>query len=142
MNALVAIAEAVKSQLESLVEGLELGEPVTIARRYRLLTELSDRDGLQISVIHRTRASSRRTRGAREQRPGVDVAVQIRATESVAELDALVALVQTLEDGLFATPLVELPEALLVDCECVPYAPDHLEELGLFTSVLRLTYRI
>jgi hypothetical protein len=58
-------------------------------------------------------------------------------------LDPLTALVQEVADFLRGQRLAALPSAICVAVRNEPiYAPEHLDGLRQFTSVLTLTYRV
>jgi hypothetical protein len=60
-----------------------------------------------------------------------------------ATLDTLTRLVAEIADRLRNNSLTALPEARLMELKNEPvFAPDHLDELRQFTSVLSVTYRV
>ena len=73
----------------------------------------------------------------------IDIAVQKKFTADTPEvLDPLMDLVQQISDYFQMRPLPGVG-ALWVKTENKPiYAPEHMQELRQFTSVLTLTYRV
>jgi hypothetical protein len=73
----------------------------------------------------------------------IDVAVQQKVDPTLANLDALVLLVEEIGDHFRHEPLSGLPDARCVGVQNTPvYAAEHLQELRVFTSVLTLTFRL
>ena len=87
-------------------------------------------------------AASDRSRGQGDY--SVDVAVQKKfETETNVELDPLTNLVEEIADHFRGRRLASYPNAAWIKTEqTVLYAPEHIDELPQFTSVLTLTYRV
>jgi hypothetical protein len=73
----------------------------------------------------------------------VDIAVQKKVDLTLPVIDALVALTEEIADHLRVQRLTTFPDARCTGVETSPvYAPEHLEELRQFTSVLTATYSL
>jgi len=135
----IAIADAVVTALNAG----GFAQPFTAVRLYRPQFELKDMGTLHVTVVPRGLLIQMASRGIDQHDYQVDVAVQKRlATEDTAEIDSLMALVEQIADRFRHKVLETDPEACWVKSENAPiYAPEHLEQLRQFTSVLTLTYR-
>ena len=74
----------------------------------------------------------------------MDVAIQRKLlTVNPADVDPLMDLVQEIADVLTRLKLAAAPEASWLRIANTPiYAPDHMQEKRMFTSVLTVTYVI
>ena len=135
--------------LDALNEATGFSQTFTAQRAYRPVIRLSEQDGLRVTVVPRSRALSRASRDRDQEDWEIDVAVQKRLspvaeTES-AELDDLAKFVDELV-GLLRGQRLDIGDDVAVAwVETVNqpvYAPEHLEELRQFTSVLTVTYRV
>ena len=64
-------------------------------------------------------------------------------TEANVELDPLMNLAEEISDHFRGRRLASYPNAAWLKTEqSVLYAPEHIDELRQFTSVLTLTYRV
>ena len=140
MSMCITIADAVTAALNA---GGFL-QPFTAARLYRPLFELKDMGTLHVTVVPRGLTIEPLDRGRDQHDYQVDVAVQKRlASENAAEVDSLMDLVEQIGDRFRHKVLETDPPAVCVKVENVPiYAPEHLEQLRQFTSVLTLTFRV
>lgn len=145
MALIVDIADAVVAELNDTAFSL----PFTAVRAYRPVYELPEMSELHVTVVPRGVVISRSDRASHQQDYRVDVAVQKRlgAVEAVA-MDPLMDLVEELCDhfkGLVLAAPDGLPayrQASCVGIENEPvYAPEHLEEMRQFTSVITVTFR-
>lgn len=140
---IIQIAEAVVTLLNAGEFELEF----TAARRYEVDFKLKDEpDTLRVSVVPREDAETGASRVNRQHDYGIDIGIQQKVDPASLEtLDGLVALVEAIHDHLAAPGNRRLPgltEAVLSDIRTEPiFAPDHLGERRVFTSVVRATYR-
>jgi len=136
----VEIAEAVKTELNAEAFGMAF----TAERAYLPEYDLQDMSVLTVTVVPKAMDGERVARSAEQVDYQIDVGVQKKlATASVAEIDALMALVQEIADRLRFRRLAEKPDALWVRTQNEPvYSVEHLSQLRQFTSVLTLTYRV
>ncbi len=139
MATVIAIADAVVTVLNAG----GFAQPFTAMRLYRPQFELKDMGTLHVTVVPRGLVIQTASRGIDQHDYQIDVAVQKRlASEDAAEIDSLMALVEQIADRFRHKVLETDPEACWVKSENAPlYAPEHLEQLRQFTSVLTLTYR-
>ena len=148
MAVIVDIAEAVTDALNAGT----FSRSFTARRHYLPVFELKDMDTLHVSVVPKETTIEPADRTREKRDVAVDIGVQQRlpASEKEAdELDALMTLVDELADHLrFGTLELEHPpgagaKAVWIRTENAPvYAPEHIDQLRQFTSVLTVTYRI
>lgn len=138
MALIVDIAEAVVGELNDMAFSL----PFTAVRAYRPVYELPEMSELHVTVVPRGVVISRSGRASHQQDYRVDVAVQKRpAAVDVAAIDPLTDLVEELCDH-FKDLTLGTPQASCVGIENEPiYAPEHMDEMRQFTSVITLTFR-
>jgi len=132
---------------DAVVQELNAGSwslPLSAERHYRPLFDLADMAALHVTVVPKGIVVERLDRTRNQEDVQVDVAVQKKfSTGDNAELDALVVLVQEIADFFRLRRLTAYPAAVWVRSENVPvYAPEHMDELRQFTSVLTLTFRV
>ena len=134
------IAEAVKEQLNDAV----FSKPFTAVRDYRPSYKLEDMDTLHVTVVPRGVASELVARDLVQHDHSVDIGVQQAFADlTQAELDAMVMLVGEVYDHFVGVSLLGTSGGDWISGENLPlYAPEHLEELQQFTSVLTLTFRV
>jgi hypothetical protein len=135
---IIEIADAVTAVLN----GGSFSQPITAARHYDPTFDLSSMETLRVSVVPRSMTSKTLDRNRVSFDYEIDVAIQQKSEPSLANLDALMQLVEEIADHLRQSPLTSLPAVRFMDATNAPiYASDHLHELRQFTSVLTLTYR-
>ncbi|KAA0219806.1 MAG: hypothetical protein KJ057_09805 [Phycisphaerae bacterium] len=146
MSAILDIANAVVA----LINGGAYVQPVAAKRLYQPVIELPEAEALTVSVVPKAQAVNPGTRTDDFIEVAVDVAVQKKVTfdaSDQAALDELMALVEQIIDRLrhkhleigTATP----KRALFVSIANEPvFAPDHLEQLRQFTSVITVRYQV
>lgn len=136
---LLQVAEAVTYEIN-------LGsysQSVTAVRFYQPRFNLADMDALHVSVVPRSISEKQRSRALVSYDCGIDVGIQQRSPMDQPALDALTRLVAEIADRLRNNPLTAMPDARLMELSNEPvFAPDHLDELRQFTSVLSATYRV
>jgi len=140
---LIDIADAVVAELNSAAAGT-FAQTFIAARHYRPQFDLADLKTLRVSVVPKSLAITGLMRSANQHDVSIDVAVQkkVNPTDS-AELDGLMTLVEQIADYFRLRRLTALPGALWTKTDNVPvYAPDHLEQKQVFTSVLTFTFRV
>jgi len=137
MHTTVQVAQAVTDALNAN----EFTVTFTAQRAALPAFTLEEMKDLHVTVVPREVASSVLDRTRDEQEVKVDVAVQKKvASADVAEVDALLALVQEISDFLNRKAM---GDAAWKKTENKPvYAPEHLREKQQFTSVLTVTYRL
>jgi len=140
---IIQIADAVVA----LINAGEFDREFEAARRYLVDFKLQgELDELRVSVAVRDDDETSATRHEQQHDYGIDIGVQQKVDPASLEtLDALVALVEAIHDHLAAPGTRHLAspvDAVLVAIKTEPiYAPDHLGERRVFTSIVRCTYR-
>jgi hypothetical protein len=134
------IADAVVAALNAATFSL----PLTAERHYVPRFDLADMQTLHVSVVPKERTDQLAARGGAQQDVAVDIAVQQKlASDDLADIDPLLALAEEIGGHFRGKRLDSFPEAIWVKTEHRPiYAPEHLEQLRQFTSVLTLTFRV
>lgn len=143
MAVIIDIADAVVAELnDHAVELIDGG--FTAVRHYRPTLDLREMNVLHVTVVPRSVTITPVVRGKNQHDVQIDVAVQKRVNEADnAVLDELMSLVERIGDFFRQRRLTSVPGAAWVKTENKPiYAPEHMEQLRAFTSVLTLTYRI
>ena len=138
---LIALADAVTAALNAGA----FGQLFTAQRLYRPVFDLADLvDQLHVSVVPRSIEREVQDRSSNAVTLAIDIGVQCKpANLSDAALDELMLLVEQLATYLDRRELPDLPDAVWQGCRNVPaYDPEHLSELGQFTSVLTVTYEL
>ena len=140
MSIITDVAQAVTDELN----GATFSQPFTAERQYLPVFELPDMKVLHVTVAPRGIAISALDRGRCQHDVQIDIAVQKKiTTDTPAEIDPLMALVQEIADFFKLRQLVSLPAAVWIKTENAPiYALEHLQELRQFTSVLTLTFKV
>ena len=143
MSLITSIADAVVTDLNGAAAGT-FAQTFTAARHYRPQFDLAELKTLRVSVVPKGIAITGLMRSANQHDVSVDVAVQKKVNPAdSAELDGLMTLVEQIADYLRLRRLTALPTALWTKTDNVPvYAPDHLEQKQVFTSVLTFTFRV
>lgn len=138
MSVIVDIAEAVKTELN----GHEFSQEFTAQRLYRPIFDLVEMKDLHVTVVPKGVTVSIAGRDRAQHDVQVDVAVQKKVADD-AESDTLMGLVEEIADFFRFRRLAQYPQAVWVGIENVPvFAPEHLEQMNQFTSVLTLTFRV
>lgn len=138
MSAIVELADAIVARLNSV----QFSRPFTAARHYRPLFDLNDLETLQVSVVPKGMTFALESRSSVSVDLALDVGVQKRIDpERQEEIDELVNLVEELGEVLKRD--VDSPAAVWLSLANEPiYAPDHLADRRVFTSVLTVKYRV
>ena len=140
MSVITDIAEAVKDELN----GETFSQEFTAERHYQPLFELPDMKTLHVTVVPKGVEVTPAGRSNNHYDYQVDVAVQKKFGKGdAAELDPLVGLVEEIADFFRLRRLTAYPTAVWRRTEHpTVYAPEHMDELRQFTSVLTLTFRV
>ncbi len=139
MASILDIADAVAVELNNASFAL----PLTAERAYVPRFDLEEMGTLRVTVVPKGVDISVDSRSDHRHDYRVDVGVQRRfEEESPAELDPLMDLVEEMADHFRGAVLGTDPDAVCVAVDNRPiYAPEHMREGRLFTSVLTLTFR-
>jgi hypothetical protein len=139
MATIIDIAEAVVAELN----GATFSQSVSAARHYAPKFDIAEMTTLHVSVVPRsiTSASLDRSRDSFEYQ--IDLAVQQKVDQANPPLDALMTLVEEIANHFRAGALASYLGARCSDVKNEPvFLPEHLAELGQFTSVLTLTFKV
>lgn len=140
MSEVVQVADAVVAALN----GATFSQPVSAVRSYLPQFELAEMDELHVTVVPKAVEIAGASRGSAAYDYKIDVAVQKRfQTGDAAELDPLLHLVEEIADHFRLKRLEGYPGAAWTKTEYAAlYAPEHMENLRQFTSVVTLTFRV
>lgn len=143
----IEIADAVVAALN----GATLSLPFVAERSYVPVHSLAALSELTVSVVPAALTATVFDRSRRRETQAViDVGIQKRIgdgpmsnAEVNAACDPLMAFAQEVADLFNATDVPGLPEASSIGMENLPiFDPKHLDEMRVFTSVVRLTFNI
>lgn len=138
MSTILDIADAVVASINAGT----FAQPVQAERRYQPTFELPDLAELKVSVVPKAVTITNATRTDGYFDCAVDIGVQKKIAAD-AEIDGLVNLVEELADHLRQKRLDSFPDAAFVSIANEPvFAPEHLDQQRVFTSVLTVTYRV
>ena len=140
MPTIIDIADAVAAELASG----EFSESFTPERRVLPDCELADLKDLRVTVVPRGVEITGASRTLSHHDVQIDIGVQKKVGNDLdADVTELLGLVEEIAEFLTRRPLAAVPQACWVKTANEPvYAPDHLAEKRLFTSVVTLTYRL
>ena len=140
MPVITQIADAVVATLNVAT----LSQPVTATRAYLPRVEVSELKTLKVTVVPSSVVNASASRSQSQQDIAIDVAIQQKlGNEQNATLDPLLALAEEIADLFRSKRLDTFPLALCIKTEFKTiYAPEHIENLRTFTSVLTLTFRV
>ena len=140
MPLITQVAEAVVAELNATT----FSQPITAVRSYLPRAELADLKTLKVTVVPSSVTVAAASRSQTQRDVVIDVAVQKKlGQEQNPSLDPLLALSEEIAEHFRAKRLDSFPGALCVKTEFKPiYAPEHIEQLRTFTSVLTLTFRV
>ena len=142
MSLVTDIADAVAAELNGAEPGT-FSEDFTAERRVLPEFDLEDLAGLKVTVVPKSVQIAGSTRSVCQYDIAIDVGVQKKlGTDLDAEVAAMGTLVDEIADFLRRRPLAAMPSTVWVAATNDPvYAPAHLAERRVFTSVLTVTYR-
>ncbi len=145
MSLVTEIADAVAAELNAAAPGT-FSESFTAVRKVLPVHELKDLVDLKVTVVPKAVEITGSTRAASQYEITVDIGVQRKLAPGNTDLDAAVTTLGTLVDQiaeyLRRRPLATAPWASWISLANDPvYAPEHLLEQRVFTSVLTVTYR-
>lgn len=140
MAVITDIADAVAAEINAG----SFSQPVSATREYLPAFELADMQTLRVTVVPKSVTTLPGGRAHNQYDYAIDVAVQkkLDAADNT-EIDELMTLVDELADHLRFKRLTDFPNAAWLKTENQPvYAPEHLQELRQFTSILTFTFRV
>jgi len=142
MSLVIDIADAVTAELNAAPPGT-FTPSFTAVRRVLPVFDLADLADLKVSVVPKRVEITGSTRSASQYEIAVDIGIQKKLGKDLdSEVAALSTLVDQIADYLRRRPLGAAPFASWVSISNEPvYAPEHLAEQRVFTSVLTVSYR-
>jgi len=146
MSLVTDIADAVAAEINAAPGSpATFNQAFTAVRKVVPAYELSELADLKVTVVPKAVEITGSTRSASQYDITVDIGIQkkLPATpEMDAEVEMLGTLVDQIAEYLRRRPLSTAPFAALVSITNDPvYAPEHLLEKRVFTSVLTVIYR-
>ncbi len=140
MSTLIAIADAVVESLNAA----SLNQPLTAERHYQPVFDLPEMADLHVSVVPKGIEVLASSRNQNQHDYTIDIGVQQKVADDT-EADALMTLAEEIADHfrlgrVQVTGIGSVP-VLKVATEPV-FAPEHLTEKRLFTSIITLTFRV
>lgn len=143
MSLVIDIAQGVADELNAAAPGT-FNEAFTAARHYRPMFELAELKTLHVTVVPKGIEITSMGRSVNLHEVSIDIAVQqaIDPADHVA-LDDLMELVQRIMDYFRLRRLSTPASAIWSRSENAPvYAPEHLEQMRVFTSVVTVTFKV
>ena len=142
MSLVIDIADAVTAEINAAAPGT-FSEAFTSERRVLPEFGLEDLAELKVTVVPKRVEITGSTRATSQYEIAVDIGVQKKLGKDLdTEVAALGTLVDEIADYLCRRQLTAAPFAAWVSIANEPvYAPDHLAEQRVFTSVLTVSYR-
>ena len=144
MSLAIDIADAVAAAINVAPAGT-FSEEVAAVRKILPTAKLETLTELTVTVVPKSMEITGATRAGSQYDIAVDIGIQKKlsgAEDIDPEVAILASLVDEIADYLRQQPLASAPHAQWVATMNEPiYAPEHLAELRVFTSVLTLTYR-
>lgn len=143
-----SVMVSLTSALKTSIDGGSFSQAFTNQRIYLPQFDVEElADSIRVSIVPNSSASLISNRnGKAVESHIIQIAVQKKVANDVAEIDDLMLLVQELYDHLRQndlTVIIDQGTATLVDCEVDPiFIPDHLKAYRVFTSVITATYKI
>lgn len=133
----IGVADAVAARIGAA----SLSQTVTAVRAYVPVYDLESMDALHVTVVPRGLEMTAQSRGSDSFAYHVDVAVQRRVPDRTPEtIDPLMLLTEEIVD-LFRGRNLDDPAAACTAAANEPiYDPSHLDEMTLFTAVVRLSF--
>ena len=141
MSIATDIADAVAAELNAAGVGT-FGQTFTAQRRVLPAFELPDLADLKVTVVPKAVLTSGAARSLAQLDVSVDIGIQKKLGSNLdTEVASLGTLVDRIADYLRRRPLAQARYAAWSGAKNEPvYAPEHLAEHRVFTSVLTVTY--
>ena len=137
MAVITDIADAVVAELNAT----QFSQPFEAKRCYLPRFDLAEMKDVHVTVVPKGVTVLPGTRAHNQHDYEVDVAVQKKAATD-AEIDPLMRLVEEIADHFRGKRLNAMSNVAWAGTANSPiYAPEHLEQMGQFTSVVTFTFR-
>ncbi len=132
---------------EAVVAELNAGGYVprfTAVRKYAPVWTLEELATLRVCVVPAARETSLADRSHNDEEIAIDVGVQQRVPEDDNTLpDQLLDLAEQIGDGFLGHRLPTMPTAMVMAVAHKSlFAPEHLHQMRVFTSILTLTVKV
>ena len=140
MKLAIDIADAIVAELE----GSTFSEPLVVTRRVLPEYQIADLKALTVTVVPKSVDISNITRNSSSFEVAVDVGIQQKiGKDTDTEVTRLSGVVSEIVAFLNRRKLTNVSGAIFVSIANEPvYAPEHLSEKRLFTSIITLTYKV
>lgn len=140
MKLAIDIADAIVTELSSG----SFSEPLAVSRRVLPEFELAELKGLTVTVVPKSIQIANITRQSSSFEVAVDVGIQQKiGKDTDADVTRLSGVVSEIVMFLNRRKLPDMPTAVFVSISNEPvYAPEHLSEKRLFTSILTVHYKV
>ena len=140
MKLALDIADAIVAELD----GNTFSEPLVVTRRVLPEFELAELKALTVTVVPKSVEIHNITRQSSSFNVAVDIGIQQKISKDTdVDVQRLSGVVSEIVLFLNRRKLTNVSGAIFVSISNEPvYAPEHLSEKRLFTSILTLTYRI
>jgi hypothetical protein len=140
MKLAIDIADAIVTELQAG----SFSEPLTVSRRVLPEFELADLKALTVTVVPKSVGINNITRQSSSFEVAVDIGIQQKiGKDTDAEVARLSGIVSEIVTFMNRRKLAGFPAAVFVSIVNEPvYAPEHLSEKRLFTSIVTVTYKL
>ena len=140
MKLAIDIADAIVTELVANT----FSEPLVVTRRVLPEFELADLKALTVTVVPKSVAIDNITRSSSSFDIAIDIGIQQKIGKSTdTEVTRLSGIVSEIITFLNRRKLPDVETAIFVSIANEPvYAPEHLSEKRLFTSIVTVTYKI
>jgi hypothetical protein len=140
MSTIIQVTDALVARLNAG----EFSQEFTAERKYQPVYDLPELTDLRVTVVPKAVIIATASRHDSFYDCTVDVGIQKKvSSDSKAEVDPLVNLVEEIADHLRLKRMDELPDAVWMRIENDPvFAPELLDQERVFTAVLTVTYRV
>jgi hypothetical protein len=140
MSILIAIADAVVESLNAAT----LSQVLTSERHYQPVFDLPEMTDLHVSVVPKGIEVLASSRNQNQHDYAIDIGIQQKVADD-AQADVLMSLAEEIADhfrrGRVQVEAIGNIPVLKVSTEPV-FAPEHLTEKRVFTSIITLTFRV
>ena len=140
MKLAIDIADAIVTELSNG----SFSEPLVVSRRVLPAFEIAELKVLTVTVVPKSVGIANITRQSSSFNVAVDIGIQQKISKDTdVDVQRLSGVVSEIVLFLNRRKLTNVSGAIFVSISNEPvYAPEHLSEKRLFTSILTLTYRI
>jgi hypothetical protein len=140
MKIAIDIADAIVAELG----GNTFSEPLVATRRVLPEFELAELKALTVTVVPKSVAIANITRQSSSYEVAIDIGIQQKiSADTDAEVARLSGVVTEIVTFMNRRKLTGFPAAVFVSMANEPvYAPEHLSEKRLFTSLITVTYKV